>query len=253
MYWDELPSKKTCAVIGGIIYLGTFIEMTVVGTVAVVTYLQLVRKIDVYLGRWDWKVWVGCGLSCLGTAIAGVYTRSFGPDMYWCLVDEHTYSGRVFLKLFLGVHYSVLFIVLVCYLLVLHDMTFKPTTGTQPEEQSSDRVKRTLSIHSNHRYSTTIMNAVQKHRKHTENLGIALFLHVFHFTPAIVHMILQLKGYHQAWIYVLAAGFLQLGGVLNGFEVFIHRKPIHPKWKYKVESKLVEDDGKSLVTEVLDQ
>ncbi|ORX89057.1 hypothetical protein K493DRAFT_72019 [Basidiobolus meristosporus CBS 931.73] len=83
MYWDELPSSRTCAIVGGIIYLGTFIEMTVVGTVAIVTYLQLVRKVDVYLGKWDWKVWVGCGLSCLGTAIAGIHTRGFGPDLYW--------------------------------------------------------------------------------------------------------------------------------------------------------------------------
>ncbi|KAK9760398.1 hypothetical protein K7432_015608 [Basidiobolus ranarum] len=252
MYWDELPSSKTCAVIGGILYLGTFIEMTVVGTVAVVTYLQLVRKIDVYLGRWDWKVWVGCGFSCLGTAIAGVHTQGFGPDLYWCLVNEHTYSGQIFLKLFLSVHYVVLFIVLVCYLLVLHDMVFKANSEEHSKEQHG-RVKRTLSIHSNHRYSATLISAVQKHRKHTENLGIALFLHVFHFTPAIVHMILQLKGYHRAWVYVVAAAFIQLGGVLNGIEVFIHRKPIHPKWKQRVEDRNFQDDSKLTVNQTFDQ
>ncbi|ORX89058.1 hypothetical protein K493DRAFT_319000 [Basidiobolus meristosporus CBS 931.73] len=130
-------------------------------------------------------------------------------------------------------------------------MIFKPNTETHLHIQPG-KVKRTLSIHSSHRYSTTLINAVQKHRKHTENLGIALFLHVFHFTPAIVHMILQLKGYHRAWVYVVAAAFLQLGGVLNGVEVFIHRKPVHPKWKIQVDERNFEDDSKLAVNEAFD-
>ncbi|ORX89362.1 hypothetical protein K493DRAFT_318750 [Basidiobolus meristosporus CBS 931.73] len=243
MYFDELPSKRVCAVIGGIIYLGIIIEMTVVGTVAVVTYFQLALKINVYLGRWDWKVWVGCILSCLAIAVSGIITKGFGPDLYWCLVNEHTDSGKVFLKLFLGIHYAVLFIVLVCYLGVLYNMVYRPHahhSSTRSEESGS--IKRTITTTGVHR-SNSMQEAVQHHQKHTEHLGMALFLHVFHFTPAIVHMILQLKNYHRAWVYVLAASFIQLGGVLNGFEVFMHRKKPHPRYRYRspVEEHPVEE------------
>ncbi|KAK9766066.1 hypothetical protein K7432_005113 [Basidiobolus ranarum] len=232
MYFDELPSTNVCAFIGGIMYLGILVEMTVVGTVAVVTYLQLALKINIYLGRWDWKVWVACVLSCLIIAIIGIVTKGFGPDMYWCLVNEHTEAGHVFLKLFLGIHYAVLFIVLVCYLGVLFNMVYRPTSHHgHNETQEHGKIKRTITV--GVQRTLTMRQAVHHHQKHTEHLGMALFLHVFHFTPAIIHMILQLKNYHRAWVYVLAAAFIQLGGVLNGFEVFMHRKRPHARERYQ--------------------
>ncbi|KAK9759718.1 hypothetical protein K7432_016998 [Basidiobolus ranarum] len=152
--------------------------------------------------------------------------------MYWCLVNEHTDSGHVFLKLFLGIHYAVLFIVLVCYLGVLHKMIYHPEADhNSNKSEHPGNVKRTIT--SGVQRTLTVRQSVNHHQKHTEHLGMALFLHVFHFTPAIIHMILQLKNYHRAWVYVLAAAFIQLGGVLNGFEVFMHRKKPHPRYRYR--------------------
>lgn len=106
---QQVPSA--CIAMGILLQLFMGSQMTMIGWIAVTTYLRVCREFDIKYGAYDWRLVVLVfGLAAIPVIVAGSI-GAFGPDKYWCLYDRDKDSGKA---LYLTMCVLVVVIYLVC-------------------------------------------------------------------------------------------------------------------------------------------
>ncbi|RUP45118.1 hypothetical protein BC936DRAFT_148588 [Jimgerdemannia flammicorona] len=116
---DHLLPHAGCVTIGFVTALFFSVNMTLVGSIAVITWLKVCRQYNFVLGHLDWKLWT---ISTVLPLIIGVITlvlNGYGEDTYWCFATNYSPGGKLEFVFTVAFNYITLGITSFCYLSVI--------------------------------------------------------------------------------------------------------------------------------------
>ncbi|RIB06081.1 hypothetical protein C2G38_541813 [Gigaspora rosea] len=80
---NQLISGLCCKSIAYLLFLQITINMILMASIAMTTYLRIVKGKNIYLGTYDWKLFVFIFLSSIIVTIPSI--QALGPSRFWCM------------------------------------------------------------------------------------------------------------------------------------------------------------------------
>ncbi|KAI9597237.1 hypothetical protein BDF19DRAFT_412222 [Syncephalis fuscata] len=128
--------------------------------------------------------------------------EAFGQDEFWCFAQVGHKSGKFALAVTVLFHYTILLIVLMCFIPIMR-------VSRHQRKYGSEAGKTTLSSHE--------VASNQSNAKH-------MLVHILHYTPGTLHSIATLCGATTAWLFIVGVAFVQLGAVMHAVLIWSHER-----------------------------
>ncbi|CAG8600318.1 9904_t:CDS:2 [Acaulospora morrowiae] len=192
MIYNHTISGFGCKVIAYLFFLQMNIDLILMTSISVITYLRVVKRSRILLGSYDWKFFVSIML--LSIALSSPSIASVGPSRYWCLTNVR--SVNVLL-----IDDYVLFIIAFvitcfCYLQTLYTIF---NVDREEMTDSSERIDR---------WNKLERQAIKK-------IMIYITLFMMKWIPLMTFGIGIMSGYEDIWIFILFVISFNLGGICN--------------------------------------
>ncbi|KXN72931.1 hypothetical protein CONCODRAFT_68677 [Conidiobolus coronatus NRRL 28638] len=240
--FHELIEGTSCMLIGYIINTLTAADMLLIAYTAVNTYLEIVHQKDILRGHRDWLLLLVClGLPTIISTILAQY-HAFGPETYWCLIDEETPAGVASSVGILVLHSLVSIVVGIAYLLLRRYQKKTPNVAnphnsllvpipkqhldnlrnieTQQVFIGSQRQPEHRSPYMKHAHRRSVVSVDYAQMKLSTHLAI----HLIQYTPAAIHLLCVLLEYRFSWLFTMAIIFTNLSGVFQLINYMHHEK-----------------------------
>ncbi|KAI8055902.1 hypothetical protein BDF22DRAFT_741202 [Syncephalis plumigaleata] len=128
--------------------------------------------------------------------------EAFGQDEFWCFAQVGHKSGKFALATTVLFHYTILLIVLMCFIPIMRVSRHQRKYGT-----NNTRAK--LSAHE--------VASNQSNAKH-------MLVHILHYTPGTLHSIATLCNATSAELFIFGVAFVQLGAVMHAALIWSHER-----------------------------
>ncbi|CAG8503279.1 16129_t:CDS:2 [Rhizophagus irregularis] len=254
MQKDSLMIGNWCTSLGFITSLFIVMNMMLMASLALITYLRICKRYVMNLGKKDWILFSLILFPTLTISFVTWYLNGFGPDTFWCFINQEETGSRVNLIALIVFSYVVTIMTSFCYMSVIKRIhnaeTMFADSYTKNERYKSKFYSfktQLLSPTSDH-FSTTIIDGLEIRppsffygpitaptaaqertlkniTKATRKMSSYIFLQMLQYTPIIIYSLCILMNQMQTWVYVLTVVMLNLGGVAKSF-VFMKNVPI---------------------------
>ncbi|RKP08150.1 hypothetical protein THASP1DRAFT_30047 [Thamnocephalis sphaerospora] len=141
----------------------------------------------------------------IGGSLASFDT--FGNDTYWCFVKPQMLSGKVALSIAVLFHYSVLLIVLLCFVPVLYTSDAYKKMAAESKSTGIGRLD-------------SLADSLRSNRSNVKHM----LVHIIHYTPGTIHLIASLCGFEHEVLFILGVSFVQLGAVMHAYLIWSHER-----------------------------
>ncbi|CAG8603201.1 10209_t:CDS:2 [Gigaspora margarita] len=188
-----------CQLIGGITFFLVSCNMLLVGSLAMLTFLRICRRLCIDLGRCDYKLFAF--VISLSFVLTMVGIPSFGASKYWCFTNQ---INHIIPYTTLALNFSILVIIVFCYAMTLREINSiqfrkdhkcKFDTGTKHKKIEPIVVRKIIGY---------------------------VLIFVIQWTPAMIYVFCQTIGYDQMWIYLVTEATVNLGGIGNMIQYIIN-------------------------------
>ncbi|RIB30416.1 hypothetical protein C2G38_2026853 [Gigaspora rosea] len=187
-----------CKVVGGLSFFGVSNNMSLVGSIALLTYLRTCKKWTIDLGKYDYKLFAIISLLSFTLTLIGV--PSFGPSGYWCYTNQVNPTTPIII---IVLNFMIIFITVFCYIATLLEVNFR------------NRVVQKLGTSS--RLSRLELIVARK-------ITGYILIFILQWTPTMFYVIGQICGYDKTWMYTLTEVAGNSGGVGNMILFLINEK-----------------------------
>ncbi|KAI9291804.1 hypothetical protein K502DRAFT_352628 [Neoconidiobolus thromboides FSU 785] len=224
--FDTLVSGNSCQFIGFIINTLEATDMLLIGFIAISTALKATKGYELKTGKYDWfLLFIIIGLPLIATTILAQF-HAFGPEEFWCLIDDETLAGKISTIALLFLYLVIAILILGGYMLV---RTYKhdhhnnknhstETLSTLESEMLKDPSLNKKFYHQIYRKSIMTLDYAEI------KLETHLLIHFFQYTPPTVHLLLMLFDYRESWVFTLAILSTNLSGVFQLIAYLHHQK-----------------------------
>lgn len=200
----------SCKILGGFIFFMVTANMTLVPTIALITYFSVCHNFFIPLGRNDWKL--HCFVIACPLITGGIGIQSFGPDIYWCYTSRnHLTLAWVTTILYFG----TLVICGFCYFSVINfvtDTKRKVARGQRRNISSSSPLSAPTVSEEKRRLEKRIIMKICSY----------VLMFMLNWGPAMPYTVGYLTGYDNYWVYVCTMCGLWFGGTLNGIQYAVN-------------------------------
>ncbi|RIA95334.1 hypothetical protein C1645_757777, partial [Glomus cerebriforme] len=144
---DYLLIGSWCTLLGFITSLLILMNMMLMASLALITYLRICKCYVVNLGKKDWILFVSILFPTLIISFVTWYLNGFGPDTFWCFINQEESGSRVNLIALIIFTYVATIITSFCYMSVIkriHNaeamLTSTPFTKNSNNEQLKSKI-----------------------------------------------------------------------------------------------------------------
>ncbi|CAG8438409.1 9835_t:CDS:2 [Acaulospora morrowiae] len=191
--WPEAQ----CRIIGGLTFFFISCNMTLVGSLALLTYLRICRRWYLDLGKYDYKLF--SILLVLSFVFTMVGIPSFGTSKYWCFTNR---NNAIMPIITLVLNFTILSVTLFSYTMTLRQINSvnfrrdnKDTVATRSKQIEPIVIRKVIGY-------------------------ILIFL--LQWTPPMIYVFGQVINYDEMWIYIVTDATINLGGVGNMIQYIIN-------------------------------
>ncbi|KAJ3363870.1 hypothetical protein HDU91_002843 [Kappamyces sp. JEL0680] len=215
------PIGAGCTAASMYVAFAVFSNMSLIASIALLSYLTVCRHYKLDFGVYDWKLFVI--VLVLSLIMAALGASSSGPSYYWCFFQP--YSSKLFPIITAVVEVGMFNVVLVCFVLVwrtirgaalnkasVHStssITAKSTSSWRRDEESSSQMVH----YSNRQQGPGRGESVESVA--TRKMLLYTFNYFLTWGPTVPYVIGGLVDYYGDWTYVLTNVSINLGGILN--------------------------------------
>jgi hypothetical protein len=229
-------------------------NMSVVTSIAIITYLRICKSKEVDTGSYDWKLHAivlpnSIFWSCLGIP-------SFGPSRYWCYQEMNS-TNKIAGSLVLLNNFGLFGVTAVCFTNVLRKMhRFRRglTSIKRPpirSTHSTDEVGAVASEVPASRHDLRATAKLGNHQAMSVSMGFAgmaaqqatlaekyenvehratrkILLHIITFfiqwSSTVPYCLGSILDYHEDWTYIVCTIGMNMGGVMNLIAYIVNQK-----------------------------
>ncbi|CAG8682020.1 9819_t:CDS:2, partial [Funneliformis mosseae] len=236
---ELLNSEVLCQIFGFSMSSLINMNMILMTTFAIKTYLHICKRIIVNFGSYDWKLIISIlTLSTPFSIITAVF-NGYGQDNYWCYMNRmNNYGSKASMICSVIFTYIVIMTTTFCYLkviktihgveLMLTSKSFKSAWCPIKCNRSSSMTNEDglelrppsffITIMSIQSIPTASQQTVASNiMKATRKLTGYIFLQLIQYAPIIIYCLCFLYDVNEVWIYILFIVSLNLGSVAKTF------------------------------------
>ncbi|CAG8726759.1 27032_t:CDS:2, partial [Dentiscutata erythropus] len=116
----RVPMYIAITVVGGLLFFGVLNNMSLVGSLALLTYFRTCQRWYINLGKYDYKLFAIISLISFILTLIGV--PSFGPGGFWCNANHINSAIPIILII---INNTIILITLFCYIATLREVNFQ--------------------------------------------------------------------------------------------------------------------------------
>ncbi|CAG8642728.1 12145_t:CDS:2 [Dentiscutata erythropus] len=120
-----------CKVVGGLSFFGVSNNMSLVGSLALLTYFRTCQKWYIDLGKYDYKLFAIISLVSFMLTLIGV--PSFGPSGYWCYTNQINPTTPIIVII---LTFTIILITFFCYIATLREINIQQKAVRKLNTQS---------------------------------------------------------------------------------------------------------------------
>ncbi|KAG9289601.1 hypothetical protein G9A89_014336 [Geosiphon pyriformis] len=199
----------SCKVVGGTVFYLVAVNMTLVGFIALATYLRVCRRILIDLGRFD------CNLFLIVLGFPLILTLcsipSFGPSTYWCYTNK---TNHIMPLITLILNFSIIALNIFCYFFTLREIN---TSGNRlANVRSKDNPGLAANIE----------------QRVTRKVAAYVLIFTIQWTPAMPYVVASVvsNSTPSVALYLLCDVAINLGGIGNCIQYVLNEG-----WKHRNE------------------
>ncbi|CAG8547043.1 10846_t:CDS:2 [Dentiscutata erythropus] len=225
-----------CRVIGGTTFFALGCNITVVGLLALVTYLRICKRYNVNLGKYDYRLFLSMILFNIGFTILAV--PSLGPAKYWCI----TGLNPILSLLIITLNCMIFMITVFCYFMTLREI---------------NKRQRLIKEYALSAYKVNWMEIMA-----TRKIIGYILIYLMQWTPVVIYIVGLVFNYDRVWTNVIAVITINMGGIANMAAYIINEKwrddykssldmsPSYPSSKYNTASKDTYNSNNLLTSQI---